>query len=50
MKTEFKFTHHQQEFLIKRSLHLYEKRKDSSYQRDELLDETRYIEIYGEPV
>jgi hypothetical protein len=46
MKTEFKFTHHQQEFLIKRSLHLYEKRKDSSYQRDELLDETRYIEIF----
>lgn len=46
MQTEFKFKHHNQEFLIRRSLHLYEKRKNSLIQRDEALDETRYIEIF----
>lgn len=46
MKTEFKFLHNKQIFLIRRSLHLYEKRKTAEQQRDEKLDETRYIEIF----
>ena len=46
MKTEFKFTHNKDTYLIKRSLHLYEKRKTGVDQRDENLDESRYIEIF----
>lgn len=46
MKNRFIFRHHNQNFTIIRTKHLYEKRYDSDYTRDEFLDENRYISIF----
>lgn len=41
-----KFIFNSQEYKIKRTNHLYEKRKTSEYQRDAFLDDTRFVKIF----
>lgn len=40
-----KFQWNKEDFTIKRTHHLYEKRDGSSYQRDAFLDDTRFVKI-----
>jgi hypothetical protein len=48
---QFDFEHYGEAWRIKRTRHLYEKRKETQkYSRDEFLDKKRYIEIFKEAI